>query len=151
VKSIWQKFGVVLFWVLWPALCLYVRGSERSRVLILSGDKVLLVKPWLGDGRWGLPGGGLHKGEEPLVGLSRELGEEVGLHDVQPVLLGVEQINDRGFRFTAHFFIAQLTVPQELRLQFLEIAAAQWVPRDSLGGLQCVPEVHRVLELSVNH
>lgn len=47
-----------------------------------DGDRVLLCRIAPGEpdsGRWTLPGGGLDFGEDPPVGVLRELGEETGL------------------------------------------------------------------------
>ena len=46
-------------------------------VVISRGSRILLVQK--ADGRWGLPGGGLHSGEAPLDAVLRELREETGL------------------------------------------------------------------------
>jgi 8-oxo-dGTP pyrophosphatase MutT (NUDIX family) len=49
------------------------------RVLAFDGEgRVLLVRHAYGSGRWMLPGGGLGRGEEPLVAAAREFAEEAG-------------------------------------------------------------------------
>ncbi|MBI1857139.1 NUDIX hydrolase [Candidatus Saccharibacteria bacterium] len=42
-------------------------------------DQILVTKNWMGNGKWSLPGGGLHHGEEPAIGAVREVLEETGI------------------------------------------------------------------------
>ena len=55
-------------------------GSSRIKngcILLLTGkSRVLMVKER--SGKWGLPGGNLHPGENPLTGALREFTEETG-------------------------------------------------------------------------
>ncbi|MFZ5743376.1 MAG: NUDIX domain-containing protein [Pseudomonadota bacterium] len=47
------------------------------RVLAFDGEgRILLVRHSYGSGRWMLPGGGIGRGEEPLLAALRELAEE---------------------------------------------------------------------------
>jgi len=46
-------------------------------VVMSKATRVLLVQK--ADGKWGLPGGGIHPGEAPLDAVLRELREETGL------------------------------------------------------------------------
>lgn len=55
--------------------CFY-RVSVKAFIKNQDG-KVLVVKE--NQDTWSLPGGGLDHGEEPLVGLARELHEEIGI------------------------------------------------------------------------
>lgn len=41
--------------------------------------EILLVRNWGGKQQWGLPGGGVERGEEPAVAAMRELHEEIGI------------------------------------------------------------------------
>jgi 8-oxo-dGTP pyrophosphatase MutT (NUDIX family) len=52
----------------------------RARVLVWNEDnEVLLVRNWAGKRQWGLPGGGVERGEKPIAAAKRELFEEVGI------------------------------------------------------------------------
>jgi 8-oxo-dGTP pyrophosphatase MutT (NUDIX family) len=58
-------------------LALSSDADAAFAVVLSKAPRVLLVQK--ADGRWGLPGGGLHPGESPLDAVLRELREETGL------------------------------------------------------------------------
>lgn len=148
-----QRLGRGLHVLIWPALFFYLRRGARTRVLVLAENHVLLVKGWLSDGRWGLPGGGLHAHEEPVAGAIRETFEETGVR-LEPASLknlGSEWRSGKGLKFYCHFFAAELPVRTPLRNQRGEIIAAEWIPIDTIDGLQAKAEVARALELLAEH
>lgn len=149
MKQIWQKLGTLAFWLSWPALYVYLNRSERTRVVVQAEGKLLLVKIWLGNGKWGLPGGGLHRGEPKNAGALRELAEETSLclavEDLR--LLGTEQCHYHGFRYECHYFAAELTHIVPLKKQRLEIIDAGWFGSEELAKTTVQPEVRRALEL----
>lgn len=52
----------------------------RARVMVLNeNDELLLVRNWAGKQQWGLPGGGVDRGEQPIAAAKRELFEEIGV------------------------------------------------------------------------
>jgi len=55
-------------------IAVYGICREDGQILLARASRTLTVA-----GRWFLPGGGLHYGEEPLAGLVREFEEETGL------------------------------------------------------------------------
>ena len=80
VITIKSKVGFIAFWVCWPGLYFYFKPfPERSRVLVVAGDEFLAVRPWLGKGRYILPGGGKKRQETLLSSAVRELNEETGI------------------------------------------------------------------------
>ena len=102
MQKLWQGIGIAVFWLAWPGLFVYLRWSERTRVLVVAGgEQVLLVKGFLSDGRWSLPGGGLHRHEDKLAGALRELREETGLvlKPEQLTPLASTIFRDRGLQF----------------------------------------------------
>lgn len=128
MKHLTQKLGVIAFWLSWPLLFVYLRIGSRTRVLVVCGEKVLVVRSWHGSGKWSLPGGGLHRGEDPKVGAVRELREETGLV-VEPAVLkhlisGTQ--NTRGLKYDYDCFSVVIDKEQPLRPQMFEVAEAAW-------------------------
>lgn len=134
--SLWKRTGNIAFWICWPLLYVYLLRGKRTRLLLVADGKVLVVKGWLGSGKWILPGGGLHWHEDPLGGVLRELREEAGIAlDGSTVLdLGVRCAADNGFKCTYHGFGAALPKPVAYKKQLLEIVEVAWIPLDSLSA-----------------
>jgi 8-oxo-dGTP pyrophosphatase MutT (NUDIX family) len=128
MKRIAKKLGKAAYWLGWPFWMVYFRFGERTRVLLVHGNKVLVVAGWLSDGRWGLPGGGLHKGEDPAVGVLRELKEEVGIAVPKSslTLLGVEPYKNHGYRYVYYQFVAEVDGELPTHRQWHEISDARW-------------------------
>ena len=84
-------------------------------------DNVLLVRHSYGPPVWGLPGGGLSKGEDPEDAARREVREELGLELGALVSLGVIEEMISGSQHTAHLFSAKSDgSPQPDRREILE-------------------------------
>ncbi|HSX16961.1 MAG TPA: NUDIX hydrolase [Patescibacteria group bacterium] len=139
-----EGIGVVLFWLAWPAYQVYFRRGERTRVLLVDGEKTLVLKGWVSDGTWNLAGGGLHQQEDPAVGAIREVQEETGLalDASQLQYMGKATYHKAGLHFAYHRFFAAVSTAQPLARQRHEIAEMQWVPIGSLTPKNASQEVH---------
>lgn len=136
MTTIWKLLGTVLFWLTWPLIYLYstVTGP-RTRLLLVFDDEVLLVKNWLGSGGWSLPGGGLHRGEQPSVGVLRELKEELGVTFAPDRLIefGLHIVQERGgLPSKFYLFAAVLEEKPNLYPDGREIVAHDWAKISSL-------------------
>jgi 8-oxo-dGTP pyrophosphatase MutT (NUDIX family) len=147
MKKLLRIIGCIIFWCGWPVLYVYFRRSERTRVLIINGSDMIGVKTWVSSAdRWSLPGGGLHKGEDPLLGALREAREETGLalqpDAVRPLCTAIN--TDKGFHYTCHYFVAVLPEKVVLTRQLHEVAETAWISMNTLPH-ELFPEVVRVL------
>lgn len=137
MKKIWFISGKFAYWLSLPLLYVYFRMTKRTRVLVAVGDNVLVVKAWLGSGRWGLPGGGLHIGEKPAAGAVRELAEETGIEvnasKLQYLFSKISE-NKHGPRYLYHAFLLKLAKPPAISKQELEITHAEWKNWRELAG-----------------
>lgn len=146
-RKLVEETGKALFWATWPLLKLRISNTERARVLLVAGNRILLLKNWYGSGEWALPGGGLKQNEVAERAVLRELMEETGIG------LGIDQLralktaphDHRGIRFTCHFFVVELTEPLLARPRMPEILACEWVSIDSLDRFAISPEVTAAL------
>jgi 8-oxo-dGTP pyrophosphatase MutT (NUDIX family) len=111
---------------------------RRSRIFVVCGDELLLIKSWLGNDSWGLTGGGAKRNEHIVQCALRELNEEVGIkakpHDL--VELGDFLHTKNGHRYRAYFFILNLNKKPVLHLQKHEISEAVWINKKLLSTLK---------------
>lgn len=109
------------------------RGTPIAGVSVvitnLGGD-VLLLKHSYGPKVWGLPGGGLKRGEDPLAAARREVREELGLALAQIEAIAVIEEVISGAPHTAHLFAA--VCDQQPRPDRREITVARFFPSHSL-------------------
>lgn len=128
-KSLRRVVGRTAFWLGWPVLYLYLKGSTRTRVLIAADDSILVVRGWLGDGKWELTGGGVHKGEDILAGAVREVREETGITLEPTQLMRGEgfDTNNHKLPFRCEPFFVRLTSKPTTSRQTGEIADIRWM------------------------
>ncbi len=77
-----KLYGLIVkmvYTVTWPFTGLILHNSNRVRVYVMSGDKLLLQKTSYSSQHWSLPGGGIEKNEPAVLAAQRELFEETGL------------------------------------------------------------------------
>lgn len=129
MRRILERIGVVVFFLAWPAFFVYLRRSERTRIVIADGSKILVTRNWISDGKWSLPGGGLHRGEPIVAGAQRELLEETGiaLESRQLRFIGKQAYRAYGHGFVFHIFTAQAVETSDLRRQKHEVSRMEWI------------------------
>lgn len=152
IKELIMRCGIVVFWAAWPFWFVYFKlHPQRTRVVIIAENKVLLVKSWLNSGSWGLPGGGAHKDEELTDAALREVQEEVGHVLAQKDMMFKETRRRSvfGLSYNAHYFVSSLERTFQPKLQRLEIAEAQWVPISALSSLKLDTDTAYVIKSSI--
>ncbi len=118
-------------------------------MLLFVGEEVLLLRGWLSDGKWQLPGGGLHAEENPKAGMIRELQEETGLNLKPNEIIGlaVENYSEKGFSFECHYFMARINKKEFPGSKGMEISGHTWIPASRITQKNTGKDVARALEL----
>lgn len=134
ISKLWRVIGRVVFWVSWPVLYFYLQKGVRTRVLIVCDDHVVVLRNWLGGGKWSLPGGGLHRNEIALAGAVREVREETGLELSAKNLVPLGPATSTKHGITIHYeqFCIRLSDKLELKPEWLEVTEVAWLPISSL-------------------
>lgn len=124
-----------------PGIYLLLHRSRRTRVILRYRDEVLFIKSNFGEQKWGLPGGGIKRGETLEQSATREVREEVGV-----------ELNSKKLRFVTgrrsgygpwgwpyvHLFFYEYHLdrkPTTLKLQRFEVSEAQWFTRQQITQL----------------
>ena len=148
MKRLYEIAGRLVFILSYPAVQLLVGRQKRAYLLLRCGDEVLLVKNWYGNGRWSLPGGGLHASETAELGLKREVMEEVGYDIAGLKLKGPESFKSAvGLTHKPCLvFCAEIGAKPDLRLNSFELTGAAWYRAEEITSLPVWPEVKAALQ-----
>lgn len=143
MKNLWIFCGRVVFWLSWPALKIRLLLTKRARAVIIYKDEVLVVRSWLGNSKWTLPGGGLEVGEEALQALIREVKEEVGI-GLKPKdckNLGDFAYNSTGLRYAYTLYAVKLKDKPMLTPSKTEIVAFEWIKLNNLSTVNANSDI----------
>lgn len=144
----WTFAGRICFYATYPLLAMYLSKDPRTRIMIVHDKEVLLVRSWLSNGSWDLPGGGLHKKEDPLTGVTREATEELGLKLTASKVKRItkKQFRSGMIRYETYYFVSVLPAkPSALRLQKLEISEARWIKQSEIKNLRLHPQLKEMV------
>jgi 8-oxo-dGTP pyrophosphatase MutT (NUDIX family) len=143
----YKLIGTLAFLISLPGLYFYLKKDERTRVVVQVGDEILVLKGWYGSNKWMLPGGGMHKGEEPVEAAIRELAEETGIiakpTDLHYITSGnVKDSYGLGYKY--HLFVIQLSERPESAVRNYEIFDIAWrKPKDLISDKRGVLKATR--------
>lgn len=148
MRRLLERIGIVAFFAAWPLFFVYLRRSERTRIILHDEGKVLVMRNWVSDGTWQLPGGGLHSHEPIIDGALRELREETGVVLEKRQLRFVAQRGYRkyGHRFRFHVFVAQGFDTQALHMQAHEVSRLEWIDHRALTPQNAAPDTRLAIE-----
>ncbi len=144
---IWRILGKIAYHLTWPLLMLYLHKSRRTRLLLIADGKLLVLKGWLGNDNWQLPGGGLHKSEQPVAGLLRELREETGIQLDAAAIKPVSEWRGYFGRFYTNYygFVAELRLAPPVKKTGLEISETRWQPLELIGTIKMGSDARELL------
>ncbi|MBA2279170.1 NUDIX hydrolase [Candidatus Saccharibacteria bacterium] len=141
--------GRVLFWLTWPIWFFYLRlGGVRSRVLVVLGNEILLLKGWINPGRLMLPGGGAKAGELIKDAAIRELAEETGITASKYELVSIpgRTRSEFGLCYKAAYFYLELSSKPELKIGYPEIIHAGWYDAGTSSDIRLDKDAQYALE-----
>lgn len=81
-------------------------------------------------GTWGLPGGALRSGEDPVRGALREAAEEAGVDPAGVEVVATHVLDHGSWSYTT--VVARVTGPQDVRPTDAESLAVAWVDLDQV-------------------
>jgi len=118
------------------------------KCVVQNDGRWLMIRNSYGKGHWTLPGGAIHRGEEPADAAIREVRDEVGvdLGSVEPI--GSYE-NDREHKHdTVHCFVANVLSPDH-KIDMREVIEAAWFDPSALPE-RTGPSVREVQRLLAN-
>lgn len=147
-NRLWCWIGQALYFLCWPLIRLVISMTpKRARVVVIYDGKILLTKDWLGSGKWSIPGGGLHRGEDQYIGAAREFEEETGvmLDTTSLKLLG--EFTAKGWLTKTQLVVFRVNVPKkpEIMQTGLEILDYIWADANQIQALSLDYSTKQVL------
>lgn len=117
--------------LLWLTAPLHHGRGAGVKAILSNDGRVLLVLHTYGPRRWELPGGGLHRHEQPLEGIRREIREELTIELPAARLVAFGCGSGRQHRRQISVFAAEVDA-DDLTPDPKEIERAEWYRLDEL-------------------
>jgi len=114
----------------WTMRVAHTRFTVTAGAVIFNdkGEVLLLKHRFRAGSGWGLPGGFMEKGEQPIDALRRELREEIGLE-----LDDVKVFAARSFKKPKQVEVLfRARANAEVKTQTIEVERAEWFALDAL-------------------
>ena len=109
------------------------RRGRGVKCVLTSDGRVLLVRHTYGKrATWYIPGGGARRRESPLRAAEREMREELGVRDLDWRELATREMRLDRMSVRLTCLHAELTDPERVRADPIEIAEARWFAQDKL-------------------
>lgn len=109
-----------------------------AKIILRSGNEILMVRHSYAGGNWTFPGGGLKRGETPEGAVRREVKEELGFNlAIEPKLIG--ELNSRAEYKIDTIYVFLVDVDKfGPAIDHQEIIEAQWFDFESLPNLSTI-------------
>jgi ADP-ribose pyrophosphatase YjhB (NUDIX family) len=117
--------------LLWLTAPLHHGRGAGVKAILSHRDRVLLVMHTYGPRRWELPGGGLHRREDPIEGIRREIREELSVELPSPRLVAYGCGSGRQRKRVISVFAAEIDAG-DVKPDHKEIERAEWYHLDNL-------------------
>lgn len=126
-------------------------GKIAQKAIIEKEGKVLVLRdPREANEIWEIPGGRLNEGEDPRVGLQREVFEELGVVCEVHEVVHLEQFLQGNERKNAFVIVYRATIENDtpdFSLDSSEVSEIKWISKEEFETTPLFPEYKRALEI----
>ncbi len=126
---------------------IHFEGKVAQKVILVKENTVLITRDSR-DEVWELPGGRLNKNENPILGVMREVTEELGVEIVVGKIVYINQFQHTKDKSTALVIVYEASLADSkavFEVDPVEVAQMEWVDKESWQSYDYYPEYKQAL------
>ena len=122
-------------------------GKVTQKAVLEHNDRILLCQG-IGDTRWDLPGGRLHKDCQPMENLEREIEEELSIKIRNATPFHVcRSFHHQSSTYRVYIAYKGKVDSEAFTLDNEELSSAQWFSKEELASLDLYEDAREVLDV----